>query len=286
MPGKWICRTFATAAMAITATALGFQAVQAKRTDQPLNTAATAETYDADRSARFGSGSSASDLESVSTLERSWSREVRTSIQEALMWVGDYRGKLDGNLSGPARIAIRRFQGRIGVPVTGYLTIDELVILRDQRAEAFNATGFRRVHEDLLGIHVGLPMTLLRRGQEQAGVVVYEPVDQAPGVGLALIAMPGTHADLRDQRINLSASELVGADPITVTQSDWFIISGNRDQFRSYSFLRLDGGVIRGFILTWTAHADHNYRPLATAILNSFHPVGGAAIDPLKAVSN
>ena len=218
-------------------------------------------------------------------LERTWNHERRVAIQDALVWAGHYSGRLNGDLSGPTRLAIRRFQAEIGSQVTGYLSSDDLEILNFQHDTAKEAAGFRMVDEADLGIRVGLPLALIRRSTVAGHFINYEPLDQAAGTGLMLIAMEGTRADLRTQKIVLTASELVGDAPLILTHRDWFVIAGTYGQFRSFSLLRLENGVMRGFMLTWTVEADDQFRHVATAILNSFRAIGGQTIDPAQRAS-
>ena len=201
------------------------------------------------------------------------SHDERVAIQDALIWAGHYHGQLDGDLSGPARFGIKRFQEQIGVAATGVLSAADLKRLFDGRRAGVERAGFRVIEETVLGIRVGLPHTLLRRASDGDGLVTFEPVGGAPGIGLALVALEGSEKELRQQRAILMSSQLVGDAPLVLEEAGWFLIAGHRDDFRSYAHLRSEGGMIRGFILTWTADVDAQFKPVAAAMFNSFEAV-------------
>jgi len=54
--------------------------------------------------------------------EARMSRADRLQVQRALHRLGYYKGHVDGDFGELTRVAIRRFQRDIGVPITGHLT--------------------------------------------------------------------------------------------------------------------------------------------------------------------
>ena len=83
-------------------------------------------------------------------------------LQEALIWTTEYEGLVDGNVGEGTLAAIKKFQARIGHPVTGQLTsLEEDQLLREGRARRTRA-GFRQFTDNDAGVSVGIPLGLVQ----------------------------------------------------------------------------------------------------------------------------
>src|SRR6478672_6026878 len=81
--------------------------------------------------------------------------------QEALVWTTDYEGLVDGKAGSGTLEAIKKFQARIGHPVTGQLTSsEEIQLIQEGRARRAHA-GFRQFTDTDAGVSVGIPFGLV-----------------------------------------------------------------------------------------------------------------------------
>ena len=88
-------------------------------------------------------------------------RQIRKQ-QEALIWTTDYDGLVDGTVGEGTLAAIRRFQSRIGHPVTGRLTsLEEGQLLAEGRTRRTQA-GFRQFTDNEAGVSVGIPFGFVK----------------------------------------------------------------------------------------------------------------------------
>ena len=220
------------------------------------------------------------DVEAAIAREKSWDASVRMGVQNALVWSGDYKGRLDGDFGDLTRSAIRRFQSRLGVPATGYLTEQQINALEQIRVDAVRVAGFELVDDRETGIRVGLPLGMFRRTGVRDFMVVYEPSDGERDTVLALVSAEGRYNDLLALHSIVSDPEVAGDDPYSVVKQDWFVVAGSHNGVRSYAYAQTSDGTVKGFVLSWPEHADNRYRHLSIAMLNSFEPIPGRVLRP------
>ena len=235
----------------------------------------------ADRPEALGGQVSRSDaLAAAIDREKSWDDRVRMGVQNALIWSGDYQGRLDGDFGDLTRAAIRSFQRRIGAPVTGYLTEREIDALERTRLDAVRVAGFEVVDDHETGIRIGLPLAMFRRSAARDIMVVFDPIDGQPQASLALVSTTGGYDEMMAFHRVLAAPDMVGDDPYSVVKSDWFVVTGTSGGVRLYAYAATEAGTVKGFLLTWPERADARYRHLAAAMLNSFETIPGRVLRP------
>lgn len=207
--------------------------------------------------------------------ERSWDRQTRFAIQDALVWTGDYETRLDGSIGPTTRKAIRAFQRRHGFEPTGYLTRPQFDALMEARRAAKDAVGFRVIEDPEAGIRVGIPADLVSRSHRENTSVVYRPQDRSKITSLALISMPGDRSALPALFDTLTRPDLVEPDAYTLLKDDYFVVSDEKDGTVTYTYVRAAGGALKGFTLAWPERRMDTFAPIATAMFNSFEPIPG-----------
>lgn len=207
--------------------------------------------------------------------ERGWDRESRLAIQDALVWTGDYDGRLDGAFGPRTREAIRGFQRSRGFPATGYLTSGQYYTLMEARNAAVDAAGYRVTDDPETGIRVGIARALLQRSHRDGPTVVYRPTGGDAVTSLALISMPGGRAELRDLHGVLTDPDVVEDDAYTVLRDDFLVVSDEKGGTVTYTYVRSADGALKGFTLAWPESRMDTYAPIATAMFNSFRPIPG-----------
>lgn len=207
--------------------------------------------------------------------ERSWDRETRRAVQEALVWTGDYDTRIDGVIGPTTRAAIRDFQRSRGYAATGYLTRRQFDALMAARRGAVDEVGYRVVDHAEAGVRVGIPLGLLERSHREDTTVVYRPRDGSAITSLALISMPAESWNLPRLFEVLSAPEVVEADAYTVLKDDYFVVSDEKDGTVTYTYVEAAGGALKGFAMAWPEARMDTFAPIAVAMFNSFEPIPG-----------
>ena len=122
--------------------------------------------------------------------EEAMGREGRMQIQEALEWVGVYRGGVDGAFGRGTRAAIAAFQQSHGFEPTGVLKSTELRQLLDGVTAEKSALGLTPFEETKAGIAIDLPLGLVEFDHYDPPFVHYRAKGNS-GVRILLISEPG-----------------------------------------------------------------------------------------------
>ena len=240
----------------------------------------TSAIYRTDRFASSGSASSStSELDRAIAREKAWNAKTRIGVQNALIWSGDYNGKLDGDFGRGTRKAIRSFQASLGQNQTGYLTKAQIRKLEQQRKAAVAAVGFEMVYDIETGIEIGIPKHLFpRRSADDVGMV-YKAANGSAIEELSLISMRGHRSAARDLFNRLLRIDGVGPSAYSVFKDDWFVISDEHNGIGIYIATWFADNTVKGFMLTWPSSRRDVYQPIAAAMFNSFERIPGRVMD-------
>ncbi|MAS41666.1 MAG: hypothetical protein CML43_00680 [Rhodobacteraceae bacterium] len=231
----------------------------------------------------WSSGSAPTDAALVDAVKResTWSERTRMGVQNALIWSGDYRGKIDGDFGRLTREAIMGFQRRLGEPPSGYLTDPQIAELEARRLAAHQRAGYRVVDDYETGIRVGIAENLFQRGSQDGVLVPYESRDdQAFMMLLSMQGGPASLASLYDTTLEI-AGDIAGQEEVyKPLRDDWFVVSKSGFAESLYAYVRLEHGAAKGFVLQWNNDASLTYGPIATAMFNDFETIPGVVLDP------
>jgi len=219
-------------------------------------------------------------LRDAIALEQSWGRVERQDVQHALVWSGDYSGRLDGDFGPGTRGSIEAFQDRNDFWSTGYLTKAELIELKRQRRAATAAAGFAMRDFPELGLSIGLPEALLNAPLEQEYGLDFN--DSRSG-GLTALTLysggSGTGGDFRDLYDSAVARDRFNRDIYQVFRDDWFVFTGTMDgRVKQYTYMRNTSDGIRGFVFFYDTDDADRLDRVAVAMFNSlgtYAAVGG-----------
>lgn len=218
------------------------------------------------------------ELRAALALEARERPEDRRAVQEALAWTGDLAGAADGVFGAETRAAMRAFQARLGVPVTGHLDAEARARLSDAAETRRTAIGWRVVRDGPLGLSVGLPAILFPSAETETLGKRLEGAGPAEGALLSLVALDGgreTFEGLFD-----AARRELARDPARIEQSDaaWFFVSGRAGGRIVHTFATREGDAVRGFILSHDDSQAALLGPVARAMRQTFRhaPVAAA----------
>ena len=219
-------------------------------------------------------GYAASALDEAIAREKSWSKKVKSGVQNALVWSGHYKGNLKGEFGRMTRRAIRDFQRELGATPTGYLTRNEIRELERRRVESVRLLGFEQSKITAAGVRIGIPTAIFGTYERNGFSLVYS----APGTNLSVLSMNGGRAafDVLFDILNEPAE--IGRTPYITKKPDWFVIGEKDGDVYSYAYVTLRQNEVKGFRLAWAPRDDSIMDTVAVAMFNSFEPISGIVL--------
>lgn len=185
-------------------------------------------------------------------------------VQEALVYLGGYDGRIDGQFGRRTQAAIRAFQRRLGDEPSGTLTDEQQTALLEQAEALRQQHGVQTLRDQKDGYSFVYPRELL-------------PVEQLTTSGERRFASPTGDSELQIE-VSEQASDLrlVFADLLTrydagysSLQEDWFVISRtDRDEVFYEMALRSDERLIRVRLIYPTTQREI-WQPFTVILLNS-----------------
>jgi hypothetical protein len=210
--------------------------------------------------------------------EADLTREERELIQTALQWEGHYQGRIDGAFGPGTRNAMAAWQAASGVEETGILTTrqraDLITAYRSEQA----ALGLETVREQESGIEVVLPTAIIAFDHYEPPFVHYAATDGS-GFRVLLISQQGDEDTLFGLYDIMQTLEIVPLDGERERRKSSFTLTGRNGTVASYTDVRLEGGLIKGFTLVWDPKDDDKAARILDAMKASFKPFGDRALD-------
>lgn len=204
----------------------------------------------------------------------------RISIQDALVWTGDYASTADGDFGRRTFEAILAWQQRAKRPASGILDRPSLAALAGAAGRAKAAAGFAVVTDPASGVRIGIPQKLLpKRSPNTIGGTRYQSADER--VTLDTRSQPGGPDELRGLYERNIAIRTAGRNvTYRLARPDFFVIAGETAGGRFYSLYAQGEGAIRGFSIGYDKALAGDLDRISVAVANSFQPFGKAAPEP------
>ena len=210
--------------------------------------------------------------------ERALDRPAREALQIAMQWFGFYNSGIDGAFGSGTRRAMGDWQASQGYEPTGILTTRQRAELLDSYQEELDSVGLQVVRDDAAGIEMQLPMARVAFSRFEPPFVHYDNTDDS-GVRVLLISQEGTRATLHGLYDIMQTLEIVPLEGAREKRNNDFTLTGQNDDLHSYTYARLNDGLIKGFTITWKPEEADLMNKIARFMRDSFTPVGSTALD-------
>lgn len=211
-------------------------------------------------------------------LEAALSREERQEIQTALQWQGYYNSAIDGAFGRGTRGSIVAWQTANGFEPTGVLASDQQAALLAAYRGERDAIGLAPIEEEKAGIAVELPLGLVEFDHYDAPFVHYREKNGS-GVRVLLISQQGDQNTLFGLYDVMQTLEIVPLEGERARDRNGFRLSGQNERVHSYTEVKLQGGLIKGFTLVYPPAEAERMARVQAAMQASFRPVGAHALD-------
>lgn len=204
--------------------------------------------------------------------------EDRQLLQTALQWEGFYTAAIDGAFGPGTRASMAAWQAAAGHEQTGVLTTRQRAELLDGYRADLAALGLETVTDAEAGIEVTMPTALVDFSRYEPPFVHYGE-KAGSGVQVILISQQGDASTLAGLYDLLQTLEAIPLEGPRALGRDGFTIEGTSPSVQSYTQADLRGGLIKGFILTWTPKNAERMPRVVEAMKASFRGVGDRALD-------
>jgi len=202
----------------------------------------------------------------------------RQLLQTALQWEGFYTAAIDGAFGAGTRASMAAWQAAAGHDQTGVLTTRQRAELLDGYRADLAALGLEAVTDAEAGIEVTMPTALVEFSRYEPPFVHYTE-KAGSGVQVILISQQGDAASLAGLYDLLQTLEAIPLEGPRSLSRDRFTIEGVSASVQSYTQAELRGGLIKGFILTWTPQNAERMPRVVEAMKTSFRGIGDRALD-------
>jgi len=202
----------------------------------------------------------------------------RQLLQTALQWQGFYSAAIDGAFGSGTRASMAAWQAAAGHEQTGVLTSRQRAELLEGYRADLAALGLEAITDTEAGIEVTMPTALVEFSRYEPPFVQYTE-KAGSGVQVILISQQGdasTLAGLYDLLQTLEAIPLEG--PRALSRGG-FTIEATSAAGAAYAQAELRGGLIKGFVLTWTPQNAGRMPRVVEAMKTSFRGIGDRALD-------
>ena len=194
-------------------------------------------------------------------------RDVRNAIQDALVWSGDYRGRLDGAIGPNTRRAVRDYQARIGTQADGLLTSDEFERLLSEMQALQTRVDWRLGHDDT-GLGFGLPYAHASVSENHGNGNTY--ASAAGDFRVRTFRIPNFDPDEASAFARSFNEDLPGwRETYARSTRDWVVVSGEDATEIFYMHALVREGELRGFYVWYAKRRAEDYERLAIAMANS-----------------
>jgi hypothetical protein len=203
----------------------------------------------------------------------------RLSIQNDLIWTGDYNGTVSGEFGDRAIAAVKAFQKRNGGKETGVLNQPERAALAAKAKPRQDAVGWRMVDDMTTGARLGVPIKLVPQPSQIIGGMRWSSARGEYSVESFRIAQPGTTLAAVFERMKKEPADRK-AD-YSVLRPDFFVISGLQNLKKFYVRAQLRGEEVRGFTVLYDQAMAGIMDPVVVAMSSAYSAFpSGVAIAP------
>ncbi len=196
----------------------------------------------------------------------SLARQPDEAVQEALIYLGHYDGRIDGQLGERSREAIAAYQQALGMRPTGDLNALERRQLLDQATIHRNAYGIISAGGADAGYDFLYPSRLLpRERRDSAGYRRYS----TPSKDVSLQVVSDSA-----ERLESLYYSLLSRDGFSVTYSrlrnDWFVVAGQVGDMLFYDVARSNRRSLVRLRLVYPLEDQDLWDPMTVILFNSF----------------
>ncbi|MEI4471600.1 trypsin-like peptidase domain-containing protein [Frigidibacter sp. MR17.24] len=202
----------------------------------------------------------------------------RRDLQAALQWAGFYSAAIDGAFGRGTRASMAAWQAAQGYEQTGILTSAQRAELTGAHDAAMAALGIETVTDEEAGITAPLPLGLVEFAAYEPPLVRYAPKDGS-GVTALLISQQGNQATLYALYDQLAALDLVPAEGPRERGAQGFRIEGRDGTRAARAEVSLQGGLIKGWLLSWPVARDAQVATALETLRAGFRATGEHALD-------
>jgi len=206
----------------------------------------------------------------------------RITIQNDLVWTGDYNGLINGDFGDRAVAAVKAFQKRIGGKETGVLNQPERASLAAAAKPKQEAVGWRMVQDLVTGARLGIPSKLMPNTQVSGGISKWSSSRGEVQAETFRIAQLGALAPIFERMKKEPAGRQT---EYSVLRGDFFVISGLQNLKKFYLNAQLRGDEVRGFTVLYDQAMAGIMEPVVVAMSSAYTAFpGGTAPPPRRKV--
>ncbi|MEI4486222.1 serine protease [Frigidibacter sp. MR17.14] len=206
------------------------------------------------------------------------SDDERRDLQAALAWAGVYGAAIDGAFGRGTRASMAAWQSAQGHAPTGVLTTAERAALTGAHRAALDSLGIAEVADEEAGITAALPMGLVAFAAYEPPFVRYAPKDGS-GVTVLLVSQQGNQATLYGLYDALAGLDIMPATGARERGAAGFRIEGSGPDRHALAEVKLSGGLIKGWLISWPAAREAEMGLALSALRDGFRATGNHALD-------
>ena len=193
----------------------------------------------------------------------------RVTIQDGLIWTGDYKGVADGKFGKGTRDAIAAFAARTKLPADGTLDAKGRAALASTARQAKDAVNFSVKADERTGLRIGLPLKLLSKVKPLPTGTRYSTADES----FSVETTHSTAAAPLQESFNAVIADAPGRKvTYKVLRPDFFVVTGEAGGKTFYTRMAHSERGVAGFTITYPAASKARFDPISIAIANSFVP--------------
>ena len=176
--------------------------------------------------------------------------EEKKQLQVMLKWAGFYNSTIDGAFGRGTRASMADWQAANNFEVTGVLTTLQRGVLFDQYKAILADLGLQKIHNQMAGIAIDLPMARVKFENTAAPLVHYTSTTGG-AEHVFLISQSGDRDDLAALFEVLQTLAILPRDAVAKFVGDRFEISGPISGAETFVTAELRDGEIKGYAVVW-----------------------------------
>jgi peptidoglycan hydrolase-like protein with peptidoglycan-binding domain len=210
----------------------------------------------------------------------------RQAIQSDLVWIGQYNGAVNGEVSERMVAAIKAFQKDNGGKQTGVLNPQERGALAEAAKKRQVNVGWKIVFDAGTGVRLGIPTKLVPQQASDADGVKWTSSTGTIQIQMARRKEAGpTTAKLSEQEKKQPAGRNI---EYSVVKPDFFVLSGMQGLKKFYLRGQIKGDEVRILTILYDQATEGIMEPVVVAMSSAFNPfpngAQAAAPPPRKSV--
>jgi peptidoglycan hydrolase-like protein with peptidoglycan-binding domain len=199
----------------------------------------------------------------------------RQAIQSDLVWVGQYNGAINGEVSDRMVAGIKAFQKDRGAKQTGVLNAQERGVLAEAAKKRQDNVGWKIVFDAGTGVRLGGPAKLVPQQSSDANGAKWSSTTGTIQVQMARRKEAGpTTAKLAEQEKKEPAGRKID---YSVVKPDFFVLSGMQGLKKFYLRGQIRGDEVRILTILYDQATEGTMEPVVIAMSSAFNPFPNGA---------